>query len=89
MSAERSKNFNTFYRDLVHRRFHDPESLPPKVRLKKFGIDPPQAIFKKENEEKRDKADEALYDYAEQQIDKEQNRIDKNKYGKGRKKKVK
>jgi len=45
---------------------------------------PPNKIFDKANEAKREKADEALYDYAEQQFEKMQGQIDKNK-GKGKK----
>jgi hypothetical protein len=75
LAAEKSRNFNTFYRDLVHRRYHDPESLPPRLRLKRFNIDPVSAIFDKKNEANRDRADDALYEYAEQQIEKMQSSI--------------
>ena len=84
LSAERSKNFTKFYRDMQHIRYWDPESISPKLRLKKFGIDPPSSQNDKKNAVKLERANEALYDWCEQQIEKEQNRIDKNKYGKGK-----
>jgi hypothetical protein len=68
LQAEKQMNFLQFYRDLEHVRFHDPERVPPSLRLKKFGIDPPNAIFDKKNEAKRERADEALYSYAEKRF---------------------
>lgn len=72
LASEKAKVFSDYYRDLAHRRYHNPESLPPSLRLKKFGIDPPKAIFDPKNEAKRERADEALYEYAEKQIEKMQ-----------------
>jgi len=84
LAKEKASNFNQFYRDLVHQRYWDEEKIRPSLRLKKFGIVPNSAIKDPKNEAKREKADEALYDYAEQQFEKMQGQIDKNK-GKGKK----
>ena len=88
LASEKATNFNKFYRSLQHTRYWDPESIKPSLRLKKFGIDPPSTQNEKKNEEKLEKANDALYDYAEKQFEKMQDKIDSQR-GKGKKKKAK
>lgn len=72
LKAEQEKNFQKYYRDLIHTRYWDPTSLSTAIRLKKFGIDPPNVtaegsswLKSPSNQEKLDKADDALLAYAE------------------------
>ncbi len=75
LAQERAKNESDYLRHLSHTRYHDPESLPPRLRLSYFGIDPPRAMKDKKNAAKLLKADDALYAYAVEQIEKQQRGI--------------
>lgn len=66
--VDRENIFMNYYRDLEHKRYWNPSKLPPKLRLKKFGIDPPSESKNKKYSSQLDKADEALYDYAYKQF---------------------
>jgi hypothetical protein len=55
------REFQAFYRDLIHQRYWDPEKLPPRLRLpfdRKY-------INDKKYKKLRDESDEKLYAYAE------------------------
>ena len=75
LAAEKAKNFTKFFRDLQHTRYWDPESIKPSLRLKKFGIDPPNSQNDKKNEAKLERANDALYDWAEKEFDKQMGSI--------------
>jgi len=64
LMAERSKNFQQFYRDLMHKRFWDGESLPPSLRWPREKTNNPKYA------DQQEKKDQALYDWAEKQWDK-------------------
>lgn len=57
--VEKEKNFQQYYRDLMHTRFWDPEKLPRKLRFPRDKTNNPK--YKAEQEA----ADDALYEYAE------------------------
>ncbi len=61
VAAEKAKNFDKFYRDLMHKRFWDGESLPPRLRFDRIKTNNPK--YAKEQEIK----DQALWDYAHKQ----------------------
>jgi hypothetical protein len=86
LAAEILKNKTQLLRDLKHQRYWDPEKMPAKLRLKKFGINPPSTQNEPKNEAKLEKADEALEEYVDQQFEKYQNKIDARK-AKGKSKK--
>jgi hypothetical protein len=68
LAAERDKNFQNYYRDLAHTRYWNPEAIKPSLRLKKFGIDPPSKINDPKLSANRERADDALYTYAEEKF---------------------
>jgi hypothetical protein len=66
--ANEEREFMNFYRDLIHQRYHDPEKLPPRLRLdRKYATNPKYKKIK-------DEADEKLYAYAEKIFGRSQNK---------------
>ena len=57
--GEREKKFQQFYRDLMHKRFWDGESLPPRLRFPRYKTNNPAYAAEQEA------ADDKLYAYAE------------------------
>jgi hypothetical protein len=68
LTVQQEQNFQRYFRDLQHQRYWDPERIPASLRLKKFGIDPPSAMKDPKNADKLEKADDALYAYAEKRF---------------------
>lgn len=87
LAAEIIKRKAQLLRDLKHERYWDPEKMPTRLRLKKFGINPPNTQNRPENSDKLDRADEALEDYVDKQFEKYQDRID-GKRGSGKRRRV-
>jgi len=63
-TSKRAANFEQYYRDLMHKRFWNGESLPPNLRWPREKTNNPK--FAAEQERK----DQALWDYAEKQYEK-------------------
>lgn len=57
--GEREKKFQDFYRDLMHKRFWDGDSLPPRLRFPRWKTN------NKQYEKEQEIADDKLYAYAE------------------------
>jgi hypothetical protein len=68
VDVKKDNVFMDYYRNLEHVRYWDPSKLPPKLRLKKFGIDPPSRSFDASLKDNLEQADEALYNYAYKKI---------------------
>jgi hypothetical protein len=58
-TGEREKKFQQFYRDMMHKRFWDGDSLPPRLRWPREKTNNPKYA------DEQEKKDDALYAYCE------------------------